>query len=456
MFVWEIGFWICVVLVLYPYALYPLWLALLRRVCPRPVHRASGVRLSVSFVVAAYNEEENIETRLRELLELLDRSGLTGEILVVSDGSTDDTARIVRQVGGANIHLLELSERVGKAAALSYAAAHAHHDILVFADVRQRWAPDALQRLLENFADPSVGAVSGDLVVETAPGTLAGVGLYWQYEKWLRRQESAIGSQVGVTGAIAACRRSCFRAIPDGTLLDDVYWPLQVAMQGYRVIHDSRAIAYDRLPPRPKDEFRRKVRTLAGNFQLAARLPSALLPWRNPVWFAFVSHKLARLIVPWALIGLLLCSWQSEGWFYQFALILQLLGYTLGVISLLGWSSHRLVSAAGSFVLLNAAAWVAFWVYFSGRASSSWKKVPYKQNEEKPLSDPEISWVSTLPTKLLATVGSPNTTTPIPPVLTCGHKAGDGVVNSVAGLPEVAKNPSEFLVEKTVWKFLEL
>ena len=108
---------------------------------------------------------------------------------------------------------------------------------------------------------------------------------------------------VGVTGAISAVRRELFRPIPSGTLLDDVYWPLLVAMQGYRVIHEPRARAYDRLPERPLDEFQRKLRTLTGNFQLVARLPQALLPWRNPIWFQFLSHKLLRLLMPWAHAG---------------------------------------------------------------------------------------------------------------------------------------------------------
>src|SRR5205085_1989176 len=151
-------------------------------------------------------------------------------------------------------------------------------------------------------------AVSGDLVVIAGPGAVAGVELYWKLEKWLRRQESRVGAQVGVTGAICAVRRELFTPVPPGTILDDVYWPLGVVMRGYRVVHDSRALAYDRLPERVRDEFRRKVRTLAGNFQLAARLPAALLPWRNPIWGQFLSHKLARLVVPWALPVVLLTT----------------------------------------------------------------------------------------------------------------------------------------------------
>src|SRR5207249_10681512 len=128
--------------------------------------------------------------------------------------------------------------------------------------------------------------------------------------------ESQVHSSVGVTGAICAVRRRLFPGVPQGTILDDVYWPMHVAMQGYRVIHDQRARAFDRLPERARDEFRRKVRTLAGNFQLAVRLPQTLLPWRNPVWWQFVSHKLLRLVVPWALLAMLVISSVLPGWLY--------------------------------------------------------------------------------------------------------------------------------------------
>ncbi len=214
--------------------------------------------------------------------------------------------------------------------------------------------------------------------METAPGVLAGVGLYWRFEKWLRRQESRAWSTVGVTGAISAVRRELFRSVPAGTLLDDVYWPLQVALRGFRVLHDPRARARDRLPPRARDEFRRKVRTLTGNFQLINRLPAALLPWRNPVWFAYVSHKLCRLLVPWALLGLLATSWCSPGPFYQAAFVCQCLFYLAGLAALGTGLGSRLSTAAGSFLVLNAAAWIAFWAWVFGRAGRLWTKVSYE------------------------------------------------------------------------------
>ena len=192
-------------------------------------------------MLAAHNEEANIERRLAEFGDLLNIASATGEVLVVSDGSTDRTTALARAAGGS-VRVLEIAEGVGKAAALTTGCQSCVSDVLVFADARQRWAPDALQRLLENFADPKIGAVSGDLQLEAAPGVMAGIGIYWHFEKWLRQMESQIHSQVGVTGAISAVRRPLFRAIPPGTLLDDVYWPLQVAMQGYRVVHDARAL----------------------------------------------------------------------------------------------------------------------------------------------------------------------------------------------------------------------
>jgi poly-beta-1,6-N-acetyl-D-glucosamine synthase len=235
---------------------------------------------------------------------------------------------------------------------------------------------------LENFVDPCVGGVSGDLLLLDATGALTGVALYWSYEKMLRRLEGRINSVVGVTGAISAVRRRLFQTLPQGTILDDVYWPLQVVLQGYRVIHDRRAVAYDHLPPKTRDEFRRKVRTLSGNFQLMTRLHAVLLPWRNPVCLQFVSHKVFRLLVPWALQVLLVTNALLTGPRYRFALALQTTMYGLGLLGLIPalGAQSRLASAASSFIALNSAAWLAFWVWITGRAGQSWNKTSYRQS----------------------------------------------------------------------------
>lgn len=382
----EGGFWACFALVVYAYALYPLALALLVRLRGRPLRRGGAPPRSVSVVIAARNEEATIGRRVREFFELAATAGVVAEVIIVSDGSDDGTAAEARREIGTRGRVVELSGGRGKAAALNAGVAEARHEILVFGDARQYWAPGAVARLLENFADPQVGAASGDLVVEARPGVMAGVGLYWRYEKWIRRQEGRLHSTVGLTGAICAVRRELFRPIPAGTLLDDVYWPLRVVMQGYRVVHDEKARAFDRLPDRPRDEFRRKVRTLSGNLQLAARLPAALVPGRNPVWFQFVSHKLLRLAVPWAVLAMLVTSAVLPGPVYRAALAAQAAGFLIGLAGL--WppvgSRSRLASAGASFLVLNAAAWLAFWVWLTGRAGRSWGKVHYRAGETRP------------------------------------------------------------------------
>jgi cellulose synthase/poly-beta-1,6-N-acetylglucosamine synthase-like glycosyltransferase len=231
---------------------------------------------------------------------------------------------------------------MGKAAALNAAVREAERPVLVFADARQRFAPDAIRRLASHFDDPAIGAVSGELVIEdaafgpqpTRSSTVAdGVGVYWGYEKWLRRHEAIVGSTVGVTGAIYAMRRVLWQPLPPDTLLDDVLGPMRVVLRGYRVTFDSRALAFDRAAADSNAEYRRKVRTLAGNFQLLAQEPRLLLPVVNPVWLQFVSHKIGRLFVPYALVALFAASLvlATSSWLYAAALVAQAVFYGLAL-----------------------------------------------------------------------------------------------------------------------------
>jgi cellulose synthase/poly-beta-1,6-N-acetylglucosamine synthase-like glycosyltransferase len=304
-------------------------------------------RAHSASLIAAHNEETAISRRLQELKAQIAAAGVPGEIIVVSDGSTDGTAALARSHGAADVHVVESEQRLGKAAALTTGCAEATGEILIFADARQTWAPDALRSLLQNFRDPAVGAVSGNLMLESSPGVPACVGLYWRYEKWLRAQESRLHSLTGVTGAISAVRRELFRPIPHGTLLDDVYWPLQVTMQHRRVVFDEQAVAYDRLPERADHEFRRKVRTLCGNLQLLTLCPAAFLPWRNPVWFQLISHKLLRLATPWALLLLLVGGFALPGPDYRACLALQIAVYLLGFLSMQNDKRHRPAAVSG-------------------------------------------------------------------------------------------------------------
>jgi cellulose synthase/poly-beta-1,6-N-acetylglucosamine synthase-like glycosyltransferase len=176
-------------------------------------------------------------------------------------------------------------------------------------DIRQRLSPCALKELVANLADPEVGAVGGELHMENVrTGFAQGVDFYWRYEKMIRHAESTAGSMIGVTGAIYAIRRSLFKPLPPGTVLDDVLVPMRVAAQGKRVVFEPRAMAWDQPSQEPEAERRRKIRTLAGNYQLLQLAPWLLSPFRNPLWFCFMSHKVLRLLAPWLIVTLFLST----------------------------------------------------------------------------------------------------------------------------------------------------
>jgi cellulose synthase/poly-beta-1,6-N-acetylglucosamine synthase-like glycosyltransferase len=237
-------------------------------------------------------------------------------------------------------------------------------DVLLFVDARQRFAPGSLQALVENFADPAVGGATGELVLDSearpsSDSTVGeGLGLYWRYEKWMRRSESRVWSTLGATGAIYALRRSLWRPLPESTLLDDVLAPMRTVLAGYRMVFDERARAFDRASSDAATETRRKKRTLAGNYQILAQEPRLLLPIVNPVWLQYLSHKVGRLIVPWALMALLLSSLvlAGTGAIYVVALVLQLLFYGLAAAGAAREARQRMSSVAFTFVVLNFSA----------------------------------------------------------------------------------------------------
>jgi cellulose synthase/poly-beta-1,6-N-acetylglucosamine synthase-like glycosyltransferase len=331
----EALFWLSAGFIVYTYAGYPALLAVWTRLRGRTAAGRDARRTShesrwpgVSVIIAARNEGARLPARIENILASdypVDRI----EIIVASDGSTDGTASALAPYGD-RVRLLPLPAR-GKAAALNAAVLHARNPILVFADARQRFAPETIRRLVAAFGNPQVGAVSGELFIDCeAGGTAAerstigdGVGAYWKYEKWLRRRESLVRSCVGVTGAVYAMRRWLWQPLPTAAILDDVLGPMRLVQRGYRVVFEPSARAFDQAASDAGVELRRKVRTLAGNFQMLRYEPRFLLPGWNPVWLQFVSHKLARLFVPYALLAMFVSSawllWTSTLYAVAFA-----------------------------------------------------------------------------------------------------------------------------------------
>lgn len=286
---------------------YPLWMLVLARWRPRPLQpRAWTPR--VTAVLAVHDGAAQVRAKLENLLAL-DYPPALLDIVVACDGCRDDSAARCRQLGDARVRVLEFATRRGKAACLNDAVAQARGEVLLMTDVRQRLEPDALRRLVAALGDPQVGAVSGQLrLFDAQTGFARGIDAYWRYETLLRASESRSGSAIGVSGALYAMRRELFRSLPPGTVLDDVLVPMQVAAAGWRVAYEPAAVAWDGSSQQPREEQRRKIRTLAGNYQLVQLAPWLLLPWRNPLWFRFVSHKLLRLLAPWLLLALALSA----------------------------------------------------------------------------------------------------------------------------------------------------
>ena len=223
--------------------------------------------------------------------------------------------------------------------------------------------------LVSCFADPSVGAASGELLLDVSDGMAEdALGIYWKIEKIVRKLESATGSVVGVTGAIYAIRRECYMEIPAGTILDDVFVPMNVARMGRRIVFQPSAIARDRLFSEKGKEFSRKVRTLTGNYQLLRLAPWLLSP-ANPLLFRLISHKLLRLLVPLLLLVMLVASAMAGGPFYRAIFWMQVLFYVLAVFGTLipSVKQFKPVGIASTFVMLNAAAALAFYNFAAGR-----------------------------------------------------------------------------------------
>jgi biofilm PGA synthesis N-glycosyltransferase PgaC len=365
-------FWFAAALVGYSYLGYPVWLWLRSWWSPRPVRRGSATP-AVSAVMVVRNEEAVIARKLENLLTL-DYPQAKLDVVVVSDGSSDRTPAILADYArDSRVRTLMKPVSQGKAAGLNDAIKLATGEVLLFTDARQQIEPGALRLLIENFADPDVGAASGELMLgdPTSGETGKGTGLYWRIEKKIRELESASGSVAGATGAIYCARRSLLDAspLPEGAILDDVLLPMQIVRKGSRVIFDSRARAWDLPDLGEGREFSRKVRTLSGNYQILQLAPW-LLSSENAIRFEFVSHKLLRLVVPFALLALLIASMFLPQPLYRAALGVQLAFYALSLAALAGVKLgplSRIADPARTFVILNCAAMVAFINFATGR-----------------------------------------------------------------------------------------
>ena len=367
----EIVFWFLVGTVFYTYAGYPLILFLVSSFSRKPVVKEK-YEPTVSIVVSVYNEEKTIEQKLQNLLEL-DYPEEKLEILVGSDGASDKTDQIISKFHSSRIRFYRFVANFGKPLVLNELVKEAHGSVIVFTDARQSLDRQAVKTLVKNFSDPRIGCVSGELYFrsETSGSVEEGMDVYWRYEKFLRKHESRIGSMLGATGALYAVLRNLIPVLPAKILVDDMYIPLAVVKKGYRAIFENEAYVYDRPSTRPAEEFKRKVRTLAGNYQIFSHFARLLIPFLSPVGWQLFSHKFLRLMIPFCLIGIFFTNiFLLQVPFYKILFGLQIFFYILAIVEQIAITSGRTKKGAGylpyMFCLLNYCAFAGF-VHFMSR-----------------------------------------------------------------------------------------
>ena len=375
----SVMFWVSIALIGYMFIGYPTALALWTAIRPRR-WRQEPCEPTMSIVISAYNEVASIVPKIRNLLAL-DYPAELVEILVGSDGSTDGTVEQLAALADARVRVFIFPQRRGKPAVLNTLVPKARGEIVVLSDVRQKFEPSVLRAFARSFADPQVGAVSGEVILTTEGGTVVseGSGVYWRYETFIRSRECMIDSSIAVTGPIYSIRKTLFEPIPSDTIVDDLLIPLRIARRGYRVIVEPEARAIDCAYATADQEFTRKVRTLAGNFQLFARERWLFNPLQNRLWWQTMSHKALRLLITPLQITLVIANVAllRSSAFYVLMMLAQVVFYAgalAGCVLPRDWKKPFVVTFPFFFCLLSCSTVLAFLRSITGRQPVTWQK----------------------------------------------------------------------------------
>lgn len=375
----EAVFWLCVTLVFYVYAGYPLLILVLSKLFGATSTPAAADELpSMSVVIAAHNEEEVIAERISNLLAL-DYPASKLEILIASDGSTDRTCDIVRQFATHRVRLLDFSANRGKAAVLNDAIAEARGEILLLSDANTMMDAQAAKRLARWFSDPNVGVVCGRLILVDPATGQNGDGMYWTYETFLKKCEARLGALLGANGAIYAIRKSLYSPLPPRIAVDDFVIPLLARIASRSpILYEAGAVAYEETPPEIKSEFSRRSRIGAGGFQSLSLLWPLMNPLRGWIALSFISHKMFRWICPFFLVGALATSaLLAEGVLYRLALAIQLGLYGVALAGYV-WpklgSIYRIAKLPTMFAAMNLALLAGFFRWAGRRQTGAWAR----------------------------------------------------------------------------------
>ena len=369
----QVIFWISIAVPFYAYLGYPLVLLLLRLVIHRGVHKAD-IEPFISLLIPAYNEGDVIERKIRNSLGL-DYPADRMEIVIASDGSKDDTAERARQFeDGKRIRVLAYPVNRGKIPVLNSSVPELRGEIVVFSDAPAMLFRDSLRKIVANFADPRIGAVSGRYTVVKADEVNIGKSedFYWKYETYLKVQESQIASTLGGHGHLHAIRKSLYPFPPPGTINDDYIIPVSVLAKGYRAVYEPEAIVYEEA--HEMAGFGRRVRIMAGNLQQLREIKGLLWPLRPLPLFFFLSHKGSRLVVPFAMVAALIANAFLLGspW-YTVLFCLQAMFYSMALLGTVFQLRPKTLLLPFYFCMINAATFFGLYHALTSRRRMAWK-----------------------------------------------------------------------------------
>lgn len=381
----QVIFWISLLIVFYSYVGYGFLLYIWLKI--RGKKKAGALNESelppLALIIAAYNEEDYILEKIKNTRELQYPKGKL-RVIFVTDGSTDQTTALVRQF--TDLECWFEPERKGKAHALNRVVAGISEPIIVSCDANTYLNPNCLINLVQHYVDPQVGGVAGEkriLKVEDGKAVVAGEGLYWRYEGFLKQMDSDLHTVVGAAGELFSVRRSLYQPIEPGTIIEDFVLTMRICEQGYTVKYEPNAWAAETASASMVEERKRKVRISAGGFQAMAMLKN-LLNWKKYglTTFQYVSHRVLRWAVcPPCLLLILLSNlaliWMSEHWIYAFSLIAQIFFYMAAWGGY--WLSNReikigLLYVPYYFVFMNLSVFAGYRRYQAGQQSVLWEK----------------------------------------------------------------------------------
>lgn len=370
-----------IALTIYVYVGYYIVLVLLNKVLPSHTKPEIETLPSVTLIIAAFNEADVIRKKLENCRELnYPKDKL--QVMVVADGSSDDTPDVAREFEDDGVLVLFSPERRGKSAALNRGLKQATGDILVLSDANAYYLPDAIKNLVVHYADEKVGCVSGRKTVRDSESQIAeSEGLYWRFESSLKKLETKTGSTVGVVGEMNSLRRSLFEPIPEHVINDDAYLALRILSAGYRVVYEPEAVSWETSAATTADEVKRRQRINAGRYQQMFDFGLwTSMPLFN--MFKLISHKFFRLLLPFFMIGAFVFNtiilFLPDRPFYMLILWgLQFLAYDSALIGYIlekSGKKNKLFSAVYYIVSSNIAALRGFVRFVTGQQTVLWEK----------------------------------------------------------------------------------